>query len=451
MPPFDDCEFVICIVVVLKPQTAEEKATTNETPSQREYVKRWHNGARDMFEYFRTINVSCMVITVEKANKGQGTDLSIDKLSDPGVQRCWEDQKKHPDDSFKKVLRRRVTFVAHDSLVENSGCMMRYDAGTSVLMELVGYLGVKTSQSILAGVMASGSDNQVLGRIRALERTIAQARKRAKSDTARILILNYRQTDYNVQHNANPDILEQITGLAKTRGISVIILPAVKYKRGTPAVTFDSTQHDVFYLYGQPGAEVKLSYGEKARFWADVARKANDWHLVGVIGGRSGSMDLPAFVGVRCLSWDEPFFQVEETSQKGSKWTFRGKTPVRKKDPKENVNSDDDGKAIVHPQKKRRSDSSSSDSRPPYNSDWNHRWADSQGRQILRLLNQIEITHVSFLKRDALHVEKKGKKSLRHYTALEEQDFRLQNFLSNTTNAPYIGLGFDAKPGWTVS
>lgn len=28
--------------------------------------------------------------------------------------------------------------------------------------------------------------------------------------------------------------------------------------------------------------------------------------LIGMVGGRSGSLDLPSFVGVRCMSWDEP-------------------------------------------------------------------------------------------------------------------------------------------------
>ena len=42
--------------------------------------------------------------------------------------------------------------------------------------------------------------------------------------------------------------------------------------------------------------------------------------VLGLVGGRSGSMDLPAFVGVNCLSWDEPLF--EQTAARGGGRAF---------------------------------------------------------------------------------------------------------------------------------
>jgi hypothetical protein len=435
-PPFNDCEFVICIVVVLKPQQDDEGTTTNQTPGKRQTYATWRNGAKDMFEYFRAIGVLCMVITVEKAT-GRGTDLNINKLSDAGIRQCWDDQKEHAADSFSDVLQQRQTFVPHESLVENSQCIIRYDAGTSVLMELVGYLGVEISQGILAAEMVFGPDTQVINRIRALNTTIYNARRRAQNDTIRILILNYRQTDYHPQHNANREILQQIKELAAAKGIAVVTLPAIKYLKRTQDIF--NHEDDVFYLYGQPGSkEVKLKYGEKARFWAHVAQNAARWNLVGVIGGRSGSMDLPAFVGVRCLSWDEPLFQVKEAREVGD-----GEYEIPQYVPADDRGWDDAKGGIGdHPTKKRKT----SEHPLVANSLWTSKWTRDQGRQILRLLNQVDLMHVSFLKRSTLR--KDGDNRL--YSALEEKDDRLECFLSDTSNAPRVGLGFEARPGWTV-
>lgn len=148
------------------------------------------------------------------------------------------------------------------------------------------------------------ADNRVHDLIAHLDATIRRVRARHPA-TTRTLLFNYRYTTYNVQHNANSSILAQVTELATAHKIAVVIVPTMqrKYleKERLP-------RHDVCYLYERPGkSRRQLSYRDKALFWARVAQNAELWGLVGLMGGRSGTMDLAAFVGIRCLSWDEPF------------------------------------------------------------------------------------------------------------------------------------------------
>ncbi|KAM0819278.1 putative Chitinase [Seiridium cardinale] len=44
-----------------------------------------------------------------------------------------------------------------------------------------------------------------------------------------------------------------------------------------------------------------------ARFWNRVQRMTE---VFGLIGGRSGSLDVAAFVGMNCFEWDEPVFNI---------------------------------------------------------------------------------------------------------------------------------------------
>lgn len=423
-----------------------------------------------MFTYFREIRVPCMIITTLRM--GQKSDHTIAKLSDSQILACWNDQNSQPQaKSVDEVFAlNRMTEVKHEMDVENSECILRHEAGTSVLMELARHFGQKATCEILAYRLSGASKLEELGegevdpielqvqeRIKALDETISETASFAGKNK---LIFNYRYTDYNPQHDGSRGILEQVKELAKKEKTVVIVLPAMEKRFLQHQI---KPTDKVFYLFEKPRGEEQykngggLSYVERARFWVRVAQRAKGWNLVGMIGGRSGSMDIPAFVGLRCLSWDEPIFQVKEAHKDGSKWVIpKPRSVEESKDEVDVEPSDEEPKSKTKGKEKRKKPetavkkpSKKKSTIPP--SPWATSHWTEQGHQSLRLLNQIDLMHVTFSKRSAVDQFRKGNSWKRRYNALEEQDPRLGNFLRDPDNLPLVSLGFEPVKGWSVS
>ncbi|KAI0146879.1 hypothetical protein GGR57DRAFT_285321 [Xylariaceae sp. FL1272] len=452
--PFRDSEFIVCIVIAVD----EANVPGDE----------WIKGARKMFTYFRSIGVPCMVITTPRVT--QKSDHTIAKLSDSEIRACWEDQDNEPEaKSVDEVFSlKRKTAVSHESDVENSECILRHEAGTSVLLQLAQHFGQETTCAILA-YRLSGADKlaklgekrvdhvelRVQERIRGLDEIISET---ASFAGKKKLLFNYRYTDYNPQHDGSRGILEQVKELARKEKTVVIVLPAMEERFLQREIKPDDK---VFYLYEKPEGEKQyetgggLSYVARARFWVRVAQRAKDWKLIGMIGGRSGSMDIPAFVGLRCLSWDEPIFQVKEARKDGSKWVIPIPRPAKEsKDEVEVQSSDEEIKPKVTGKGKRtrpdtavKKPSKKKSTIPP--SPWATSHWTEQGHQSLRLLNQIGLMHVTFSKRSAVTQYQRGGSWQRRYTALEEQDPRLIHFLNDPRNPPMASLGFEPVKGWS--
>jgi hypothetical protein len=132
-----------------------------------------------------------------------------------------------------------------------------------------------------------------------------------RSNDKRVVIFNYRKGDVNKQHDGNMGLLTSVSQFAAAKGFVVIALivnvsvEEVDYLR--------INNHVVLNLYA------KGQYYDKrytAAFWSIVANELQGTIVQGLIGGRSGSMDIAGFMGVNTCSFDEPVFrQTRQTYQ----------------------------------------------------------------------------------------------------------------------------------------
>ena len=106
-----------------------------------------------------------------------------------------------------------------------------------------------------------------------------------------IVLLSRRATDQeNPQHNTTPDQIARITTAADEHGFQVIQVPV-----GNQRASGD------FELYA---ADEFPSRQRTAALWASIAALQEMGVVHGVVGGRSGSMDIAAFMGVNTAQWD---------------------------------------------------------------------------------------------------------------------------------------------------
>jgi hypothetical protein len=118
---------------------------------------------------------------------------------------------------------------------------------------------------------------------------------RAQGPGKKAVLLNRRTGELNKQHNTTDGIEAQIKELASKKNMFVIGIATPKGKPG---------DIDLFDSAGK--SQAKQEFVDKRRtayFWMQVSKYPKEIH--GLIGGRSGSMDIAAFMGVNAFSWDE--------------------------------------------------------------------------------------------------------------------------------------------------
>jgi hypothetical protein len=101
------------------------------------------------------------------------------------------------------------------------------------------------------------------------------------------------------QHDINPAIYEQIRLAAKAVGRTVVRIGAYQDEDNTPGGDWMNKLEEPWIELFPP--KVRVSRASTAFFWHSVASRRN---VFGVIGGRSGSLDIASFMGVRTLCWD---------------------------------------------------------------------------------------------------------------------------------------------------
>lgn len=121
-------------------------------------------------------------------------------------------------------------------------------------------------------------------------------------DGQSIILFNYRKGDVNHQHDANVDLWNHVNTLASgaTHRKTVLAIVLGFDNQSPPAAI---TRDNAITLY--PPGFVDKRY--TAAFWNLVATSLSD-RIFGLIGGRSGSVDIAAFMGVNTCSWDEKLF-----------------------------------------------------------------------------------------------------------------------------------------------
>ena len=212
-------------------------------------------------------------------------------------------------------------------------------ASITMLMQLMQHLGIENSLRILDSRLSGDIELKDVNKQSAkdlFENFFGVLNKALKSTKKKgVLLFNYCLGDVNKQHDANDQILNQVKGLAEKNEMVVLSIPMMgsnkmKEKAGNKftyladrAGCAGNVQTD--HIFEMPPGVPKH---KMANFWKLVAQYLQIGSKVskdameagifkepvqaircvhGLIDGRSGSMDLPAFVGVKCLSWDEPF------------------------------------------------------------------------------------------------------------------------------------------------
>ena len=123
--------------------------------------------------------------------------------------------------------------------------------------------------------------------------------------STRIVLENWRIGEVNAQTNSNSSISEQLETLMKAvdpEKLAIIRVAAVPDQQSINKVDWPKYL-DIYGKQGNPN-DPGLDARAQSRFWNLVSQDAR---VVGLFGGRSGSMDIAAFSGMTCFFWDEPW------------------------------------------------------------------------------------------------------------------------------------------------
>ncbi|WP_257449616.1 hypothetical protein [Archangium lipolyticum] len=161
---------------------------------------------------------------------------------------------------------------------------------TTILMDHVRRVGKRAVITFLQEKFTANLSVQDMQHMDRKVLQIAQAIK--KHGGKQVVLLNRRSGDVNKQHNTTDGIEKQLEELAAKRNMFVLGIATPDYKPGDIDLFDTQTLH-------------KNEFVDKRRtayFWMKVSQLPG---VHGLIGGRSGSMDIAAFMGMKVFSWDE--------------------------------------------------------------------------------------------------------------------------------------------------
>lgn len=148
-----------------------------------------------------------------------------------------------------------------------------------------------------------------------------------------IILENYRKGHVNGGTDTSKQLSEELERLANASKLGVIAIPATATEDGYREVKSrykESTA--IFDLYNKTGTRdgkpfqwidtpwPGLDTQAQAYFWHQVARSGL---IQGLVGGRSGSVDIAAFCGVKTLFWDEPWIDYACSGEGVDGWRQR--------------------------------------------------------------------------------------------------------------------------------
>ena len=170
-------------------------------------------------------------------------------------------------------------------------------ASTSVIADAIANLGAAAvQQQLRAGFAADPGD----GRYDAALATIAAAQP--------CVIINMRRGvgGNHPQHNITQEILDQICARAQAAHLNVVRVGGYQDERNTPGAQW---MRDLDPARYGPVVEIfpagqRVDRRATAYFWSRVQALQAAGQVSGIIGGRSGSLDVAAFMGLRTFCWD---------------------------------------------------------------------------------------------------------------------------------------------------
>ncbi|KAI9760111.1 MAG: hypothetical protein M1840_002722 [Geoglossum simile] len=172
---------------------------------------------------------------------------------------------------------------------------------TTIVMQ---YLHESTKRAARIGYLQQmfGAKNEAAQWYKDADALVGKLNQLQVATGKNVVLFNYRIGDVNRQHNSNLNLLNFVETQAAAKSLAVISIVVGASIAATNALK-QQRPGKVLELYA-PNVAYDKRY--TSAFWAIVANKCPK--VFGLIGGRSGSMDIASFMGVNCCSWDEPIF-----------------------------------------------------------------------------------------------------------------------------------------------
>lgn len=196
-------------------------------------------------------------------------------------------------------------------------------ATTAMVMQMMDLLDRPTALKLLGDALSAELSEKAKAAAQSMVDRLAALVASTRAE--KVVLLNYRQGEVNKQHNTNEKIKDSLKDHASLLTYPTTVISIPQMREMAPKILEDRDRRPgpkkdwIFDLYGlvdQNAARLPDDRRAKVWFWKLVAEQLQSGSVVvdgslpapvvGMIGGRSGSMDLPSFVGVRCMSWDEP-------------------------------------------------------------------------------------------------------------------------------------------------
>ena len=264
------------------------------------------NQAKASYAYLRSIGLPCVVLRV--TGLGQLNSNQVTQAFDADMlDKKYVSQNEGPVPSFDSLYKVSGFSKFGKKNSSDPPRTLRYDVSTSILMQFTQLIGVQETRDILSKKLW-GADNpgnesvqtQATAKVEKLKTLVEQATS-GSHDSA--ILFNYRESEDNPELNSNMDILMQVEAEAEKHNCKVItILTGVKNKQAFA----DRLYLDIFESTSATESPMQ-DRRVTACFWSEV-KALHPETVKGIIGGRSGSMDLPAFIGIKSVSWDQPLY-----------------------------------------------------------------------------------------------------------------------------------------------
>ncbi|KAI0123650.1 hypothetical protein BJ170DRAFT_598854 [Xylariales sp. AK1849] len=272
-----------------------------------------------VFDYFTRIGVPCALARISFPDGGE-TEFSDRMLAvdEQHYLKIAQAQKEYPK-PFDVLWPQLETFDSEPRQVTRNALghreprtsILHYFLSTTIAMQSLSMDISRERRNAhihelreALGRISTGDDDieqNVSRKVAELRSLIIRRRssESPESANARVLLYNWRGPSTYSGHAGLPSHLEQISWHARLHGMLVIRVAA-----GVPACVIQETDLDLFDTKRSNAVRDKRF---TARFWTFVQQMPE---VFGLIGGRSGSIDIAAFVGMNCFEWDEPIFNI---------------------------------------------------------------------------------------------------------------------------------------------
>jgi hypothetical protein len=291
---------------------------------------------RATFNYLRDLELPCMVVKIsglpEKASK-KLTEIAIYNLAD-SLQNTWE-TKKISKGNFDEELHKADTYKVHgfteESLVhpfrraipKEDSPILQLMTATTIAIQILCAEDFEGRWTHLRQHMVPQSNATIYeqanewakGKWEQLKDLINTKYNSNLKMTGVLLYLNRKNPQANINTNSSEDIQRQVEEIAKERNMIFQVV----------AVGADPKDGDFDLFNKKAKAEYPgLNPCATAMLWGKVrdaatlegAKNLNlQVPIFGIFSGRTGSIDLPAFCGVNCFFWDEPWLQAAGDNQ----------------------------------------------------------------------------------------------------------------------------------------